>query len=256
MTERMSHSRGRVIGECGHRYYLKYRAGVPEQPSWALVGGRAFHSWAQDFELHKLGGDLPHSWAWYLGTAAEAEMESSGVSTGDFRVTGKLKSRPDGEDFGYWLHELGPKLIELYQGFDWGEWKISTGLPDTDGKPVWPGIEYPLLLDNWHGYVDQIREDKLGNLLAVDLKTGKRMYKTTQLEEYGAAGKKLGLRIVYGGYYNARKGEFSHKPLRWTTEQFDQYVEDRHILATSGLYLPNVGDHCGWCPVRDHCSWA
>jgi PD-(D/E)XK nuclease superfamily len=255
MTERMSHSRGRTIGECGHRYFLKYRAQVPEAPSWALVGGRAFHSWCQDYELAKLGGDTPHHWAYYLGMAVGDEVESSGTRPESWRATGKLKSRPNGEDFSYWLDELGPKMIELYQGYDWGDWRIAHTIPDGHGG-LTAGIEYPLHLDTWHGYVDQIREDNLGNLLAVDLKTGKRMYKTTQLEEYGAAGKKLGLRIVYGGYYNARKGEFDHKPLRWTVEQFDEYVAGRHTMATSGLYLPNVGDHCGWCPVRDHCKWG
>lgn len=254
----MSFSRGNALGGCGERFRLKYREQVPEQPSWALVGGKAWHQWAQDFELAKLGGDIPHAWAYYLGQAAVDEMESSGVPTDEFKVSGrKTTAHPDKETFSVWLDEIGPDLIAKYEAFDWGVWKIVPLLPSADGNHR-PGIEYPMLLDSprWQGYVDQIRQDRAGNLLVLDLKTGQRIYKSTQLEEYGAAGKMLGLRTVYGGYYLARKAEFTHVPLRWNKAQFTAYVNGRHALAESGLFVPNVGDHCGWCPVRDHCQYA
>lgn len=259
----MSHSRGRLLGDCGEWFRLKYREQVPEQPGWALIGGKAWHQWAQDYELFKLGGVVPHSWAFYLGQAAAEETVSSGISADDFKVSGrKTKAHPDGETFEVWLNELGPQMIADYEDFDWGVWKIAH-IRDFDknrAEPggLVPGIEYPMKLDQprWQGYVDQIRQDRAGNLLVLDLKTGQRIYKTTQLEEYGAAGKLLGLRTVYGGYYLARKAEFTHTPLRWSAQQFTTYVEGRHQLAESGIFVPNVGDHCGWCPVRDHCSYA
>jgi hypothetical protein len=255
MKNRVSHSRGRVWGECLTKGALKYRLGVPEQPAWALVGGKAFHNWVEACELCRLGGDTPGLWSDYLDKAVADEEQATGITSADFRVTGKIKSRPDGENGWYWLTDLGPRMIELYTRYDWGEWRIAHTIPNFQGGFT-AGIEYPLVLDNWHGYVDQIREDKHGNLLAVDVKTGKRMYRTTQLEEYGAAGKKLGLRIVYGGYYDARKGEFERKPLRWTVDMFDRYVAGRHWLQDNAPEdVPNVGDHCSWCPVRDHCVW-
>lgn len=254
----MSHSRGRLLGDCGEWFRLKYREQVPEQPGWALIGGKAWHQWAQDFELAKLGGDIPHSWAFYLGDTTAREVEASGIPANDFKVSGrKTKAHPDGETFAVWLNEIGPAMIEAYKAFDWGVWKIAHTIPNGQGG-LTAGIEYPMHLDQprWQGYVDQIREDRAGNLLVLDLKTGQRIYKSTQLEEYGAAGKMLGLRTVYGGYYLARKAEFTHAPLRWSTQQFTTYVQGRHQLAESGIFVPNVGDHCGWCPVRDHCSYA
>src|SRR3954469_7408527 len=253
--ETMSHSRGRTLGECGHKYFLKYRENVPEHPSWALIGGKAWHNWAQDYELFKLGGVIPHAWAYYLGQAAAEETIASGISADEFKVSGrKSRAHPDGETFDVWLNELGPDMIARYEAFDWGVWKIATDLPGD--QPV--GIEYALRLADpaWQGYVDQIRRDRTGNYIAVDLKTGQRIYKTTQLEEYGGGGRLNGIRISYGGDYLFRKAGFTWQPLRWSNELFVQYVTDRHTLSSSGIFTPNVGDHCGWCPVREHCSYG
>jgi hypothetical protein len=259
--ETMSHSRGRTLGECGHKYFLKYRENVPEQPSWALIGGKAWHNWAQDYELSKLRGDQRGLWPHYLDAAVESEVFASGLEPKEFRAAGrKSKAHPDGETFSVWLNELGPDMIAKYEAFDWGVWKIATDLPRigemSAGSAI--GIEYPLKLANpaWQGYVDQIRRDRTGNYIAIDLKTGQRIYKTTQLEEYGGGGRLNGIRISYGGYYLSRKAEFTWQPLRWSNELFVQYVTDRHTLSSSGIFTPNVGDHCGWCPVRDHCQYG
>lgn len=253
--ETMSHSRGRTLGECGHKYFLKYRENVPEQPSVALVGGKAWHQWAQDYELSKLGKAKLLSWQAYLMEATIDQEQASGLERHQFKRSGrKSKAHPDGETLDVWLTELGPQMCADYEAFDWGVWKIATDLPGD--QPV--GIEYALRLDTpaWQGYVDQIRRDRTGNYIAVDLKTGQRIYKTTQLEEYGGGGRLNGIRISYGGHYLSRKAEFTWQPLRWSNELFVQYVEDRHTLSSSGIFTPNVGDHCSWCPVRAHCTWG
>lgn len=256
--ETMSHSRGKTIGECGHKYFLKYREHVPQQPAIALVGGKAFHAWVEAYELDKLGGDPVQPFAVYLDAALGEEIDASGLPAEDFKVSGrKTKARPNGETLGVWALELGPEMVELYRGFDWGKWEIAQ--LGVGGEEL-PGIEWPLILDDpkWRGYVDQVRRDrKSGNLMVLDVKTGQRLYlPSTQLEEYGAAARLLGVKVWYGGWYMARKAEFTYQALRWSADMFTRYVTDRHTMTSSGVFLPNVGDHCSWCPVRAHCSWG
>lgn len=259
--ETMSHSRAKTLGDCGHKYFLKYREQVPEKPSIALVGGSAFHKWVEDYELSKLGGDQPGLWSNYVEAALDADVFASGLPPEQFKVSGrKSKARPDGETLGVWLSDLGPQMIADYTRFDWGNWEIAPVLPNHTTGNLTAGIEYPLQLEQprWQGYVDQVRRDRrTGNLMVLDVKTGQRLYlPSTQLEEYGAAARMLGIKVWYGGWYMARKAEFTYTPLRWSAELFTRYVNDHHTISTSGVFLPNVGDHCAWCPVRDHCQFV
>lgn len=258
--ETMSHSRAKTLGDCGHKYYLKYREHVPEKPSIALVGGSAFHAWVEAYERDKLGGDPVKPFPVYLDEALGQQVEATGLPVEDFKISGrKSKARPDGETLRVWATELGPEMVELYRQFDWGRWEIAHTIPNFEGG-LTAGIEYPIKLDQpkWQGFVDQVRRDKItGNHMVLDVKTGQRLYlPSTQLEEYGAACRMLGLQVWYGGWYMARKGEFTWTPLRWSAGLFTQYVTDRHTVAEGGIFLPNIGDHCAWCPVRDHCKYA
>ncbi len=258
VTERMSHSRMRMIGECGEKARQKYVLNTPERPSVPMVAGKAVHNYIQDLELYRLDlvSEVPEWWEYLHAEVNRTELET-GVPAEDFEVRGrKTKDRPDKETLIVWATDLGPDIIKRYEEFDWGDWAIAM-LPGPGGELV-PGIEYPIRLDEpyWHGYVDQFRIDRYGNVMALDVKTGQRIYKTVQLEEYGAVARMLGVRCVYGGYWDARKGEFTHRPLSWDTDTFVQYVEGRRTAFELGIYLPNVGDHCSWCSYRDACKFS
>ena len=252
----VSHSRLADYARCGEAYRLKRVVQVPQRPSVAQIAGKAWHQWAQDHEYGPLFG----TWADYLESAVADAVAESGYTRAGFKVTGrKTKARPDGETLDVWRDELGPELCRLYEGADWGEFdEIATALPnDSKGNPN--GLEYHLELGapyHWQGYVDQIRVDRHGNLMVVDLKTWSRKRITTQLEEYCAAGQILGLPTVYACYYTARKGIVESKHIgKWSKDTLMQYINAGRTGINAGYFPPSVGDHCSWCDVAEHCMF-
>lgn len=257
----VSHSRLADYARCPKAYELKRVVQVPQRPTIAQLGGKAFHSWADDHEQARIaGGDTGFDFAYHLSRLARETEAESGYELDTFRVTGrKTKARPDGETYDVWMHNLGPEMVDMYQRADWGQFdEIATDLPpDSKGNTV--GLEYHLELGapyNWQGYVDQIRTDRYGNLKVVDLKTWSRKRVTTQLEEYCAAGQILGLATVYAGYYTARKGivESSHIG-KWGKDVLLQYINAGRTGIEAGYFPPSVGDHCTWCDVSEHCMF-
>lgn len=254
----MSHSRRNEYARCGEAYRLKRIVQVPQHPSVAQVAGKAFHSWAEDFEYCRLNDTtLSGVWADYLEKAVAEAEDESGVHWSEFKVSGRAtKARPDKETLDVWVDELGPELIELYLKADWGEFdEIATALPN-DSKGNCLGLEYHIEVTGWQGYVDQIRVDSHGNLMVVDLKTWSRKRTTSQLEEYCAAGLMAGLNTVYACYYTARKGLVESKHLgRWSPAVFTEYVDQGREGIASGLFPANIGDHCTYCDVSEHCRF-
>lgn len=256
----MSHSRLGEYARCGEQYRLKRIVKVPQRPSIAQVGGKAFHAWAEEYERARLedavlGVEFDHFFENELTTA---EFESELHRT-DFKVTGRrTRALPDGETIQVWRDQLGPSLTDQYERADWGDFDtIAQDLPpDVEGNTL--GLEYHLQLaiPAWQGYVDQIRVDQHGNLMVVDLKTWSRKRTTSQLEEYAAACQCAGINARYAAYYSARKGLVEGKHLaRWDSMVFHRYVELGRQGIDERRFAPSVGDHCSWCDVSEHCSF-
>lgn len=253
---RLSFSRAHQYGDCGHRYKLSRIDGVPEIPSLALIGGGAFHDWAHDYEVTRLSRAFNvDPFEVYLEMHLDKTEQESGLDRSMFKASGKVsKAHPNKEDITVWRDELGPQMCETFKGFDWGDWKIATDLPpDSTGNTI--GLEYHIEVPGFQGFVDRIEVDRLGNLRVVDYKAGQRVYPSIQLQLYMVAGQKMGLRTTYGGYYNARKGELTVKPVRWNHITFDQYLALSRMGIDSEFYLPNPGEHCGWCSVSAACDF-
>lgn len=259
---RMSHSRGRRYGQCGWAYKLGDIDGHKGHPSVAQAGGGAFHTWTEDYDMDGWFGGAAEmdSFATYLEFALAQLETESGIPRSEFRVSGrKTKDRPTGEDIDHWSNELGPQLCQAYADFTWPDgWTIAEDLPeDSSGRTV--GIEYRVELADplWQGYYDRIMRDRRGNLIVVDLKSWQRRRLSSQLQEYMVAGQLFGLRTVFGAYYHARKGELdSPSPCKWGAQEFRTYVELNQLGIESGLFVPTVGDHCGWCSMRENCVFA
>lgn len=252
----LSPSRAGKYGKCGYEYKLHYIDKVPEIPSVALLGGSAFHDWAEDHERYKLGHDVVVSppEVYFAERINLAELES-GVRREEFKRSGRVtNTHPDKESIEVWREEILPMMVATYLDYDWGDWQVATDLPpDSTGKTY--GLEYRVAVPGFQGYVDRIDVDKLGNLRFVDYKTGQRVYPSIQLQLYMVAGQIMGMRSFYAAYYNARKGTLDQTMCKWTQLMFHEYNEVISIGIKSELYVPNPGDHCGYCSVADHCSF-
>lgn len=252
----LSHSRADKYGKCGEQYRLSYIEKVPEIPSLAQLGGRAWHEWCHEFELWRMGiGDSAMHFGDYLEMQLCEAEAASGLPREQFKASGrKTVSRPNGEDIPYWRDTLGPDMAARFEAFDWDGWTIATDLPeDSNGNTS--GLEYHVEVDGFQGYVDRIDVDKYGNHRAVDYKTGQRIYPSVQTELYMVALQKLGVRCVYGGYYLARKAELTYRPVKWSVDVFDTYLGLHRTGIDAEFYMPHPGEHCGWCSVSDHCAY-
>lgn len=257
---RMSASRAAKFASCGEKYRLTYLYDLPQVPSVAAIGGKGFHEYAFDSELYRMGqiNELP-PFASYLERELQRAESDSGLTRDKFKVSGrKTKALPLGETIEYWRDELGPWMAEVYYKFDFGsDWQVATDLPpDPGGNTL--GLEYEINLPDipFVGYVDRIDVDRFGNYRVVDYKTGRKR-KSTQLQLYMAALKILGVRAVRASYYYSRKAELDGPyPAAWSEQTFRDYLTVHQLAIKSELFVPNPGDQCGWCDVRDHCRFA
>lgn len=263
---RISFSKAAALGRCGWQYHLTRELGIKEVPSLAMAGGSAFHSYVEDYELHRLfpdAGVAPLDVGVYFGSELAKLEQQSGMPRAEFKVSGRrTKERPDKETELVWRSELLPQMVDGYLNFDWGDWEIATDLPRDSGQHgSIVGVEYMIELRSPVHFVmhaDQIRKRKTdGNYGIFDLKTGQRIYTSAQIPQYIVAARKHGINAWYGGYYNARKAELDGPHLgKWTDEVFDHYVTTAQQQVASELRLPVVDEHCGWCGVRESCVFA
>ncbi|MFD9734374.1 PD-(D/E)XK nuclease family protein [Umezawaea sp. NPDC059074] len=265
ITRRWSHSAYEDYASCGEKYRLKRVEKVPDQPGVARVGGKAFHSWTEPFDLaeHQSERDaLIGQWPDFLEAAIAEEEEKYGVARDKFTTSGRAtKEKPNKEDIPYWRDVLGPELIEKYAKWAGSnDWVIAQDLPqDANGNTV--GVEYEVTYRvgqvQEKGYLDRVYYDINGNLGVVDIKTWSRKRVTIQLPGYLVALQKRGVNATWGSYYHARQGK-ADLPVfyGWDEHKLAFAYEQAAVMEAQGFYLPRVSDDCNWCSVKAHCRFA
>lgn len=172
------------------------------------------------------------------------------------RKAGKAsKAWPDGEDEKWWLAN-GPAMVEKYSAWrDTVKWPVWSA---PDGKP---GIELEILANVGIDKPIKMIIDRVfvagKSPMIVDLKSGARspvsdlqlgIYRVGILQHYG-------VRIDYGAYYDARKGELS-PPLnlsRYTPSLIAHWFRMFYDAYKQQIFIPNLTTFCRSCGVRDYC---
>lgn len=184
----------------------------------------------------------------------ERTVEKTGVHAADFRAAGRAtKEWPDRQDKKWWWHH-GPEFVD-----NWIKWRENNGYKvlDINGTPA---IELDIRADfagtTVRAIVDRIMVSPEGTPGVVDLKSGSKEKKTTlQLGIYAMTVKKaLDIDIEWGGYWMARKGTLNPVPLNLYDPAFwERVVNEVRFAKDNNLYLPVVGDQCGYCGVASSC---
>lgn len=171
------------------------------------------------------------------------------------------KAMPFGED-GTWWKNQGPAYIQ-----SWLTWRQANPnlhiLTMEDGSPA---IELGVLADiqvdddeviQLKGYIDRVFVDEsTGQVLIVDLKTGKTTPNGMQLGFYKRALKAAyGIDAQYGAYWMAREGSLSaiEDLDRYTDQVIDYWVAKTYAGVKAGIFLPHVTNLCKGCGVKQHC---
>lgn len=249
--KRWSYSALQDYTSCAQKYYLRRVKNVGQSVGLAAVAGKAFHAATEFFDLE---GEWP-DWSHLLDEHVTEEENETGVPLRRWRISGRKTAKtPDKENLDYWLNVLGPDLMQKYEA-----WQYTNNLEIVNGYEV--GVEYKVTYTvggvEVVSYIDRIMRDADGNIGVVDIKTGARKQRTTQLPTYILGLQKNGVPATWGAMYYARKGEMD-KPqffTSWDENRLSYLYAQAEAMRTQGFYLPNPSENCAWCSVRDHCDF-
>jgi CRISPR/Cas system-associated exonuclease Cas4 (RecB family) len=136
------------------------------------------------------------------------------------------------------------------------EWRVWEYLPDEAAVEIPFEVEMGGVLVK--GYIDQVIEFRDGEIRPRDLKTGNKLPESEfQLAVYRLALLEvLGILPRYGDYYMA-KNTAPTKPYDlsiWTPELVGEMFRDMDRAVEAEIFLPNKGDDCRICLVREFCK--
>lgn len=186
------------------------------------------------------------------------QIESSGQDPALWRAGGRAtKDYPDKENGDWWARH-GAGMVQNW--IDWREqshglelWVTPEGIPAIElGVNVeLGGVPVKMALD-------RVFKSQTGDLVVVDLKTGKNTPSSDfQLGMY-AVGMELtfGVRPKYGTYWAAREGVTTEliDLSKWTVERVSDIVVQFDKARREGIFIPNF-DHCKMCNFVSVCKY-
>lgn len=186
------------------------------------------------------------------------QIESSGQDPTLWRAGGRAtKDYPDKENGDWWARH-GAGMVQNW--IDWREqshglelWVTPEGIPAIElGVNVeLGGVPVKMALD-------RVFKSQTGDLVVVDLKTGKNTPSSDfQLGMY-AVGMELtfGVRPKYGTYWAAREGVTTEliDLSKWTVERVSDIVVQFDKARREGIFIPNF-DHCKMCNFVSVCKY-
>lgn len=259
MSEKPAHASYSSINSwsrCGEAWRLQKMEQTIEQPAWYSAGGSAFHTATEAYDLSDDPANFNLEAEW--DKAFQAKIADTPTPEGlPWRIGGRAsKDWPNKEDDAWWNHH-GPKMLA-----DYIAWRTGSGwsLWHTAGEPAVEVGFTPLAGDvPVKMFIDRIMVTPTGQLVIVDLKTGKNKPQDNglQLAFYRWGVKQiLGVDIQYGAYYMARSGILTElMDLSKFTPTFIEAMVGRYWNAVEhDVFVPNTS-HCATCGVSYACQF-
>lgn len=262
-----SPSQAETAAGCGMKWWLRYRRGAPERPSWASIGGSALHACIEDVLKSRAGyATHPQRSATSVQDHFLAHLDrgariSEAISP--FPMETWHASRGGKENQEWWEHD-GPEM--LHRWFEWWDKFTADGwelLYMPSGQPV---VE--LEIANQNGVkmvIDSAwihRERK--TVAIIDWKSGSAKpadffqpttYALALMEENAL----IGIDHILGAFWDARSGELGpmvNLKERHTIAEVKMRLDAPRKMDFVNLYMPNVNSGyggCGSCGYRLSC---
>lgn len=264
LPQTLSYSQMSSMQTCSWRWALERGFHVPQQPSWATVGGSAVHlatEWWDNWTLTGVWEKDRNRIAKLFNDAFDQSIEERLKQEPDFtkdqwRASGRAsKAWPNKEDENWW-RENGPSQV-----MSWVTWRTNNAGWEIATLGDKPGIELDFLVEiggvKVRGYIDRLFHRNETELLVLDLKSGARepessdqlgTYKIGLEEQYGVT-------PTWGTYWMSRSGG--------TTELVDMSLYPKVRLDHSysltrkqqelGMFYPRKTAMCSGCSVKQFC---
>lgn len=202
--------------------------------------------------------DANFLWDSHWNAVKTRQTASTGQEEALWRAGGRAtKENPNKED-GQWWDKNGRQMVQNW--IDWRDqshglqmWTTPNGEPAIELVVNISLNDVPIKMA-----LDRVMVTQAGELVVVDLKTGKNTPSSDfQLGIY-AVGMEIvfGNRPKYGTYWSAREGKLTElKPLdRWSIETVTNIVTQFDKARREGIFVPNF-DHCKMCNFVSVCKY-
>lgn len=247
-------SQANLAGECQMKWWLEKRRGAGGRPSWALVGGKAFHECVRVLETYDWSNIKPVSELW--NTAFAEAIEQTQRENLDWPQDTWHASNKGKEGMSWWNLD-GPEMVHRYlawrNDFRNQGWEL---LKTIDGRVVLE-LEFLMFLGGGpvKGFIDQAWYHPIKNVIViVDLKSGSSTPADffQQATYRHAIAPLIGVVPSYwaGAFYDARKGLLGAPvdlDVRHSRYEVELRLSGPRRIDAAGLYMPNVNTGYGGC---------
>lgn len=249
----LSHSALSQYLRCGEQYRLERVEKIPTPPAWYFIGGKAVHLATQWMDQK---GEYPYSenqlaYLWSQAYDQEIAEAFEGWPEDDEWLQAGRQGRR--QDYTYW-DMRGLMCVKA-----WHDWRTDPErnlVIDSIEEEIEVPLPSGIILK---GYIDRVFRDPDGlDRHVLDIKSGsKRPTNPIQLGMYkiGYELKHPGLKVVSGAWWMAKDGkEFVQKIDHITLEMLDDWARAYYRGVENDVFIPNPGDACFFCAVKDHCK--
>lgn len=181
----------------------------------------------------------------------------------DYTVTGRATAEYGGKrNIDWWAdhgHEMVDRWIAWREANQWAIWEVE----GHSTSPRVPAIElaasFSLPGDIFvKAYIDRVMVTPVGELVVVDIKTGRTPETAEQLGLYACAIEALwGVRPTWGFFWDAQKGEHS-QPYNldmYTPDYMAGVFEEAVLGINAGSFMAKPANGCkNWCGVASACA--
>ena len=258
MASHVSHSQLNSWMRCGKAYELNRIMKAPRTPAVWTASGVALHELLDLINRSSITDEpLDIKTVWdktYLDLLLEIEKET-GTHREHWKRAGRLtKDKPNKEDALWWQIE-GYKQLLAYK-----QWLYTSGYRVyVEGDDIYSEKETTIMFGDVEvkGFLDAVMVTPGGELFVMDAKSGTRKPSNAlQLGLYATAIKMAGgPEITKGAFFMTRSAEVTDLVdlSKYNERYFTPIFKGLRTGIDNEIFLPNPGDPCFTCDVKDAC---
>lgn len=240
--------------KCSEAFRLEKLEKAPKAPAAWIAEGNAFHDaidkWESSGRYYTPASLSQYAETLYLEEIGKLKAEEPDLSK--WLKSGLRKPETDIQKRLEQVRESVAHYATVVLAEPWKPMELPDGSPASE-MPFEIKLSDTLGL---RGQIDMVMEWPDGSLRTRDYKTGSKLPGLLQLGVYRLALlDTLGIDVPYGDYWLSKKGMIDgpHRLDTYTRERIVAYFDALNKGVENRVFIPNVGDHCTPCSVKQYC---